>query len=194
MNLNNLSKEVTNTSKQLCTIKVDNTTHNKLKKLKGRYTYQEYIKIVADYFEKTGIDPDSGEADIKTIVKSLIKETNRVIKVLRGKEREELKKFDEILDALTMTIYKMNSSHLPASQEKNTSPISLKNPVSNNSIEEIRRDIKKIYNTLNTKERCINLFQEYLKKQDWNKSTFGGKYVEDPTELNEEFLNKFHNL
>ena len=168
---------------------LEEDTHAKLTRLcemHGR-NLKQFTAQMIDYFERTTIDPtDENDTNVKGAIKELRKENNRVIGFIKQQEKTKL---EPILDQMAVgyRTFKEQAGTLDKLDtfEEQFGKL-LRNQVKlMDAIMDPRRDIYK---------NAINLFHDYLKEQEWGKAIGIGKYVKDPTELNNRYVDKFFGI
>ncbi len=165
---------------------LEEDTHAKLTRLcemHGR-NLKQFTAQMIDYFERTAIDPtDENDTNVKGAIKELRKENNRVIGFIKQQEKTKL---EPILDQMAVG-YRAFEKHAGTLDKLGIFEKEFKKIIGNqfklmDAIVEPRKDIY---------QKAINLFKNYLKEQEWGKTIGIGKYVKDPTELNDRYMEKF---
>ena len=174
-------------SKKAVPLELD--THAKLVDIckKKNVNIKDFTAHMVDYFYRTGIDPgDEANTNLKEAIKELRKENNRVIGFIKQQEKTKL---DPILDQMAVG-YRTFKEQAGTLDKLGTFGEQfgklLRNQVKlMDAIMDPRRDIYK---------NAIILFHDYLKEQEWGKAIGIGKYVKDPTELNDRYTEKFFGI
>lgn len=93
-------------------LRVSPLVRDKLSKLKKKYSYDEYINIMVDYFLATNIKPES---ETVSHIQTVTKEIERVIKILKSQEKEYdkpmLKLLKDVHKSTTKTLSEFSQEH-----------------------------------------------------------------------------------
>lgn len=92
-------------------LRVSPYVREKLSKLKKKYSYDEYINIMVDYFLATNIKPES---ETISHIQVVTKEIERVIKILKAQE----KTYDVPMLKMLNKVYKSTTKTLPEFSEE----------------------------------------------------------------------------
>lgn len=173
-------------SRQVKSVPLDLAVHEQLAKLaeNNGCKIKEFATLMVDYFTRTGIDPKDPEStNLKEAIKNLQKENNRVIGFIKQQEKTKL---NPILDemALGMMAFKTQTEQL-----KKLADLEgwFERVISNQK--RLNESFKLARNE--EKQKAVRLFNAYLEEQEWGERTLGGKYVKDPTALNEKYSQLF---
>ena len=171
-------------SKKAVPLELD--THAKLVDIckKKNITIKDFTAQMVDYFYRTGIDPsDEANTNLKEAIKELRKENNRVIGFIKQQEKTKL---NPILDQMAVG-YRTFDKHV--GKLYNLESI-------DDRLGKILRNQQRLSDSINNPKEALNdkaqtLFVHYLNAQEWGKTIGIGKYVKDPTRLNEEYRDMF---
>ena len=171
-------------SKKAVPLELD--THAKLVEIckKKNTTIKDFTAQMVDYFYRTGIDPSAeANTNLKEAIKELRKENNRVIGFIKQQEKTKL---NPILDQMAVGYneFKSNAGALNTVYELEE------------QLGKVLRNQQRLSNEINRGSidsimKARKLFADYLKEQEWGKAIGIGKYVKDPTILNETFQRMF---
>ncbi|UZS00211.1 BfmA/BtgA family mobilization protein [Chondrinema litorale] len=175
--------------KKYKTVLMDETDHIKLEKLCSMHgrNMKEFTSQMIDFFDRTGMDPtDERNTNLKEAIKELRKENNRIISFIKQQEKTKL---EPILDQMAVGYRTF---------EKNVGTLN-KMGVMEEQLSKVLRNQGKLWECLeNTRkkavQKAIQLFSNYLKEQEWGKAIGVGKYVKNPKELNDKYMEKFFEI
>ena len=175
--------------KKYKSVLMDADDHAKLEKLcsiHGR-NMKEFTSQMIDYFERTGMNPsDEKNTNLKEAIKELRKENNRLIGFIKQQEKTKL---NPILDQMAVG-YRTFDKHV--GKLYNLESI-------DERLGKILRNQQRLSDSINNpkealKDKAQTLFVHYLNAQEWGKTIGIGKYVKDPTRLNEEYRDMFFDM
>ena len=175
--------------KKYKTVLMDETDHAKLEKLCSMHgrNMKEFTSQMINFFDRTGMDPtDERNTNLKEAIKELRKENNRIISFIKQQEKTKL---EPILDQMAVGYRTF---------EKNVGTLN-KMGVMEEQLSKVLRNQGKLWDSIeNTRkkavQKAIQLFSNYLKEQEWGKAIGVGKYVKNPTELNDRYMKKFFDI
>jgi|GEM_PF-4428412 len=165
---------------------LEEDTHAKLTKLCEMHgkNLKQFTAQMIDYFERTAIDPtDENNTNLKEAIKEIRKDSNRVIGFIKQQEKTKL---NPILDQMAVG-YRTFDKHV--GKLYNLESI-------DDRLGKILRNQQRLSDSINNpkealKDKAQTLFVHYLNEQEWGKTIGIGKYVKDPTRLNEEYRDMF---